>query len=138
MGTLGRNGPQRRIAVVDTKFEFGLDAEGRIVLADEILTPDSSRYWKAESYEARFAAGEQPESLDKEFLRLWVRGRCDPYTEPIPEIPAETLLEFAGKYVALYETVTGESFEFPEASAPVRERVRDALVRAFPDYFPTS
>lgn len=126
-----RNG----LILVDTKFEFGLDEDGRIVLADEILTPDSSRYWKADSYEGRFAAGEEPESLDKEFLRLWVRGQCDPYSEPIPEIPADTLLEFAGKYVALYETVTGRSFDFSDTIIPVRERVRSALTGAFPDYF---
>ena len=108
------------------------------MLADEILTPDSSRYWKADSYEARLAAGEEPESLDKEFLRLWVRGQCDPYSEPIPEIPAETLLEFAGKYVALYETVTGQSFDYPDASLAVRNRVRAALARAFPECFETS
>ncbi|MDA7947314.1 MAG: phosphoribosylaminoimidazolesuccinocarboxamide synthase [Hyphomicrobiaceae bacterium] len=125
------------LILVDTKFEFGLDEDGRIVLADEILTPDSSRYWKADSYEARFVAGEEPESLDKEFLRLWVRVRCDPYSEPIPEIPAETLLEFAGKYVALYETVTGRSFEYPDASVPVRDRVRAVLARTFPQYFET-
>ena len=126
-----RNG----LILVDTKFEFGLDADGQIVLADEILTPDSSRYWKAESYEARVVAGEEPENLDKEFLRLWVRGQCDPYNEPIPEIPAETLLEFAGKYVALYEIVTGRSFERPDTSIPVRNRVRTALASAFPEYF---
>ncbi len=126
-----RNG----LILVDTKFEFGLDENGQIVLADEILTPDSSRYWQASSYEERLAAGEEPESLDKEFLRLWVRGQCDPYKEPIPEIPPEKLIEFAGKYVALFETVTGQAFEYADASAPVRDRVREALSRNFPEYF---
>jgi len=126
-----RNG----LILVDTKFEFGLDEDGEIVLADEILTPDSSRYWKADTYGARLKAGEEPESLDKEFLRLWVRGKCDPYKEPIPEIPQDTLLEFAGKYVDLIETVTGQSFEYPEAAMPVRERVRSALAGAFPEFF---
>jgi len=126
-----RNG----LILVDTKFEFGLDENGEIILADEILTPDSSRYWKAESYEARLVAGNEPESLDKEFLRLWVRGRCDPYKEQIPEIPPETLIEFAGKYIALFETVTGKDFEYSDPELPVRERVRAALARDFPEYF---
>ncbi len=126
-----RNG----LILVDTKFEFGLDEKGEIILADEILTPDSSRYWKADSYETRLGAGEEPESLDKEFLRLWVRGQCDPYKEPIPDIPPETLIEFAGKYVALFEIVTGMSFDYGDPSKPVRERVREALETACPEYF---
>jgi len=126
-----RNG----LILVDTKFEFGLDENGRIILADEILTPDSSRYWKAASHEARLAAGEEPESLDKEFLRLWVRGQCDPYKDQIPEIPPETLLEFAGKYVSLFETVTGLPFEYSDPAIPVRERIRGAMANAFPEYF---
>jgi len=126
-----RNG----LILVDTKFEFGLDESGEIILADEILTPDSSRYWKADSYEARLKAGEEPESLDKEFLRLWVRGHCDPYKEPIPEIPPETLMEFARKYVALFETVTGKEFEYSDPEIPVRDRIRAALARDFPEYF---
>jgi phosphoribosylaminoimidazole-succinocarboxamide synthase len=126
-----RNG----LILVDTKFEFGLDENGTIILADEILTPDSSRYWKADSYETRLSNGEEPESLDKEFLRLWVRGQCDPYKDPIPDIPPETLIEFAGKYVALFETVTGLSFDYGDPAIAVRDRAREALVRSFPDYF---
>jgi len=126
-----RNG----LILVDTKFEFGLDENGEIILADEILTPDSSRYWKAENYAARHAGGKEPESLDKEFLRLWLRDRCDPYQDPIPEIPPETLIEFAGKYVALFETVTGQSFDCAEPAIPVRDRVRAALASNFPEYF---
>ncbi len=126
-----RNG----LILVDTKFEFGLDENGEIILADEILTPDSSRYWIANSYEAHLKAGEEPDSLDKEFLRLWVRGQCDPYKDPIPEIPPEKLIEFAGKYIALYETVTGKKFEYADPDIPVRDGVRAALARDFPEYF---
>jgi phosphoribosylaminoimidazole-succinocarboxamide synthase len=126
-----RNG----LILVDTKFEFGVDEDGAIILADEILTPDSSRYWKSESYALRLAAGEEPESLDKEFLRLWVRAQCDPYKEPIPDIPPETLIEFSGKYISLFETVTGRKFEYPDTSMPVRDRVREALARAFSQFF---
>ena len=63
------------LILVDTKYEFGLDADGRITLADEILTPDSSRYWIADTYAGRMNKGQEPESLDKEFLRLWIAGR---------------------------------------------------------------
>jgi phosphoribosylaminoimidazole-succinocarboxamide synthase len=119
------------LILVDTKFEFGLDAQDRIVLADEILTPDSSRYWKAGSYAARHGAGEEPESLDKEFLRLWISSRCDPYKQPIPEIPADTLVAFAQKYIALYETVTGRNFAAPPAGEPVKARIRRNLAKFF-------
>lgn len=126
---------KHRLILVDTKYEFGVDPEGRITIADEIHTPDSSRYWRADSYPARFAAGEEPESLDKEFLRLWIAARCDPYKDPIPEIPPETLLAFSGKYIALFEQVTGLRFEPPALDRPVRERVAASLKRAFPEYF---
>ncbi len=127
-----RNG----LILVDTKYEFGLDNDGRLVLADEVHTPDSSRYWLAKSYEARMAAGQEPESLDKEFLRLWVNERCDPYKDDIPEIPPETLVAFGGKYIALYEQATGRAFEMPAADLPVRDRVRKNLAAALPEYFP--
>ncbi len=123
------------LILVDTKYEFGLDSEGRITLADEIHTPDSSRFWVAASYPDRLAAGAEPESLDKEFLRLWINDRCDPYNDPIPEISTETLIEFSGKYVALYETVTGRSFEPAQGGQPVRERIRANLAKALPEYF---
>jgi phosphoribosylaminoimidazole-succinocarboxamide synthase len=119
------------LILVDTKFEFGLDGAGKIVLADEILTPDSSRYWKAATYPARHAGGQEPESLDKEFLRLWISARCDPYEQPIPEIPADTLVEFAQKYIALYETVTGKTFAAPPEGEPVKERIRRNLAKFF-------
>jgi len=119
------------LILVDTKFEFGLDDQGKIVLADEILTPDSSRYWKASSYATRHKAGGEPESLDKEFLRLWISARCDPYKQPIPEIPADTLVEFAQKYIALYETVTAKSFAAPPAGEPVKARIRRNLAKFF-------
>jgi len=118
---------RRGLILVDTKYEFGYDEAGRLTLADEIHTPDSSRYWISSSYESRHKAGEEPESLDKEFLRLWISARCDPYHEPIPEIPDETLVDFSARYIALYETITGGSFVFPSGGEPVRERVHRAL-----------
>ena len=123
------------LILVDTKYEFGVDGDGRITLADEVHTPDSSRYWMTDSYEARMAAGENPESLDKEFLRLWISARCDPYKDPIPDIPGETLLEFSAKYVKLFEQVTGQTFQRPAMDCSVRDRVRANLAKALPDYF---
>ena len=118
---------QRGLILVDTKYEFGLDPAGRIVLADEIHTPDSSRYWLRASYERLFAAGEPPETLDKDFLRRWVTARCDPYRDPIPQIPAEVILETARLYIEAYETITGQSFELPSPGVPILERIRANL-----------
>lgn len=123
------------LILVDTKYEFGLDENGRITLADEVHTPDSSRYWFANSYEARLAAGQEPESLDKEFLRLWIVERCDPYRDPIPDIPKKTIKIFSDKYIDLYETVTGRKFERPSTDIPVLQRVRENIARVFPEYF---
>ncbi len=122
---------QNGLILVDTKFEFGVDADGVITLADEILTPDSSRYWKASSYAERHAAGEEPESLDKEFLRLWIAERCDPYKDPIPDIPDETLVDFSRRYVALYEAVTGKIFNAPKTGVAVKDRIRENLKSYF-------
>ena len=124
------------LILVDTKYEFGVDREGRLRLADEIHTPDSSRYWLADSYPGRLAAGQEPDSLDKEFLRLWIAARCDPYREPIPEIPPATLAEFSAKYVRLYEQVTGQEFVPAEPEIPLRERIERNLKRAFPEFAP--
>ena len=123
------------LILVDTKYEFGIDENGTITIADEIHTPDSSRYWRADSYEQKFAAGAEPDSLDKEFLRLWIAGKCDPYKDPIPEIPADTLIAFSDKYVSLYEQLTGLEFDRTDPAVPVRDRIRAALVSELPEYF---
>ena len=119
------------LILVDTKYEFGFDAEGRIILADEIHTPDSSRYWFAGSYPERFAAGEAPQSFDKDFIRRWVTARCDPYKDELPEIPAEIVLEAARLYIEAFETITGQDFPLPSADEPVLERVRRNLAGYF-------
>lgn len=119
------------LILVDTKYEFGTDAEGRIVLADEIHTPDSSRYWLAGSYEDRFARGERPESFDKDFVRSWVAARCDPYKDPIPEIPAQVIRDTAQVYVRAYETITGQRFAMPDRKRPVLDRIRENLAGYF-------
>lgn len=122
---------RRGLILVDTKYEFGFDEAGRIILADEIHTPDSSRYWFAGSYPARFEAGEAPESFDKDFIRRWVTARCDPYTDALPDIPAEIVLEAARIYVSVFETITGRDFPLPPADEPVLKRVRRNLAQYF-------
>jgi phosphoribosylaminoimidazole-succinocarboxamide synthase len=119
------------LILVDTKYEFGTDADGRIVLADEIHTPDSSRYWLADSYERRFAAGERPESFDKDFVRSWVAARCDPYRDPIPEIPAEVIAGAAEVYIRAFEMITGQRFDLPPDDGPVLDRIRRNLAPYF-------
>ena len=122
---------QHALILVDTKYEFGFDAAGRIVLADEIHTPDSSRYWIGASYQRRFAKGEPPESLDKDFVRRWVSARCDPYREPIPVIPRDVVLEAARLYIGVFETITGQSFVVPQPGIPVLQRIRANLASYF-------
>jgi len=122
---------RRGLILVDTKYEFGFDATGQIILADEIHTPDSSRYWLRDSYEHRFLAGEPPETLDKDFLRRWVTARCDPYRDPIPVIPPDVILETARIYIDAFETITGQPFEMPRTEVPALERIRANLARYF-------
>ena len=119
------------LILADTKYELGLDQDGSIVLADEIHTPDSSRYWVAETYQARLEAGERPESFDKDFVRAWVAARCDPYKDPIPQIPDELVLQTAEVYVRAFETITGQAFQPPAPDTPVLQRIRGHLQRYF-------
>ena len=116
----------RGFLLADTKYEFGTDAEGRIVLADEIHTPDSSRYWIAGSYPERFERGEAPESFDKDVVRAWVAARCDPYRDPIPLIPQDMVLHTAAVYIRAFETLTGQVFTPPPPGPPL-DRIRRAL-----------
>lgn len=123
---------RRGLILVDTKYEFGLDDQSRILLADEIHTPDSSRYWLADSYSEAFAAGTRPASFDKDFVRSWVADRCDPYTDPIPEIPAELIEQTSRVYIRAYEAITGESFVPDTSGETPLARIRANLARYFP------
>lgn len=118
---------ERGLILADTKYEFGLDSDGAIVLADEIHTPDSSRFWKAATYDAKFEAGERPDSFDKDFVRAWVAQRCDPYNDPIPEIPADLIQQTSDVYIEAFETITGQAFQRPAADEPVMARVKRNL-----------
>lgn len=120
------------LILVDTKYEFGTDAGGRIVLADEIHTPDSSRYWIAEGYQAAFESGNRPPSFDKDFVRAWVAERCDPYHDDIPEIPVSLIEETSKVYIAAFEKITGQRFAPDDSYPTVKDRVRANLAAYFP------
>ena len=121
----------RGLILVDTKYEFGIDVSFKDTATDEIYTPDSSRYWFAESYPQRFEVGERPESFDKDFVRSWVVARCDPYKDPVPEIPADVILETSKVYIDAYERITGQTFALPDADVTVLERIRKNLAQYF-------
>ena len=121
----------RGLILVDTKYEFGTDAAGNILLADEIHTPDSSRYWLASGYGTAFAAGTRPPSFDKDVIRSWVAARCDPYTDPIPQIPPEMIAATAQVYINAYEAITGQTFVPDLTGVTPLDRVRANLAPYF-------
>lgn len=112
------------LVLVDTKYEFGRDPDGHIVVVDEIHTPDSSRYWIAKTYEERFHQGLEPENIDKEFLRLWFAKHCDPYQDKnLPAAPPELIVTLASRYVQLYEMITGNRFFFSSRESSIEGRI---------------
>ncbi|NPD13657.1 phosphoribosylaminoimidazolesuccinocarboxamide synthase [Xinfangfangia sp. D13-10-4-6] len=122
---------ERGLILVDTKYEFGLDENGQILLADEIHTPDSSRYWIQDGYQAALETGSRPPSFDKDVIRSWVVARCDPYKDPLPEIPAEMIAQTAAVYIEAYERITGETFVPDTSGATPLDRVRQNLAPWF-------
>ena len=101
---------QGGLILVDTKYEFGRLPDGRIALIDEVHTPDSSRFWVAESYPQRLAAGQEPENFDKEFLRLWYAGRGYRGDGPPPQATDDLIAQVSRRYIACYEKLTGRAF----------------------------
>jgi phosphoribosylaminoimidazole-succinocarboxamide synthase len=98
------------IILVDTKYEFGLDSDGKITLIDEIHTPDSSRFWYADEYEQRLSSGEEQKKIDKEYLREWLAERGFRGEGEIPEIPDDVKVETARRYIEAFELITGQTF----------------------------
>ncbi len=122
------------LILVDTKYEFGR-RDGRIMLMDEIHTPDSSRYFYAEGYEDRLARGERQRQLSKEFVREWLMagGFSGQEGEKVPEMTPEVIGGITGRYIELYERITGESFVPAPGSDPL-ERI-GSNIRAFVDKY---
>ncbi|MBZ9604549.1 phosphoribosylaminoimidazolesuccinocarboxamide synthase [Phyllobacterium chamaecytisi] len=117
----------RGLILADTKYEFGTDDEGKIVLADEIHTPDSSRYWFADSH----APGKRPVSFDKDFVRNWVVERCDPYKDDIPEIPEDVIDATTQVYIQAYEKITDRKFAAGDPAVDPLQRIRNNLAKYF-------
>ena len=116
----------RGLILADTKYEMGLANDGTITVIDEIHTPDSSRYWYADDYEARFARGEEPRSLSKEYVRQWLSTEAKWSGEgPPPVMPDEVRLEAARRYITSFELVTGTVF-IPDTREP-KARIAAAL-----------
>lgn len=117
------------LILVDTKYEFGKDSEGNIVLIDEIHTPDSSRYFYAEGYMARQEAGEKQKQLSKEFVREWLmeNGFQGLDGQEMPEMPDDFVEQVSKRYIELYERITGESFVKADISV-IEERVEQNVL----------
>jgi phosphoribosylaminoimidazole-succinocarboxamide synthase len=98
------------LILVDTKYEFGRAPDGRVVLIDEVHTPDSSRFWRAINYESRFAAGEEPENFDKEFVRIAYADKGYRGDGEVPEMPADLWAAASQRYITIYELLTGRAF----------------------------
>jgi phosphoribosylaminoimidazole-succinocarboxamide synthase len=110
---------ERGLILADTKYELGVAPDGRVTVIDEIHTPDSSRYWYADDYEARLSRGEEPRSLDKEYVRRWMVGEGGYNGDgPPPRLPDDVRLEAARRYIQNYELVTGRTF-VPDRREPV-------------------
>ncbi|MBQ9690493.1 MAG: phosphoribosylaminoimidazolesuccinocarboxamide synthase [Eggerthellaceae bacterium] len=97
---------ERGIIIADTKFEFGI-LDNKIILADEVLTPDSSRFWSAQTYQE----GIEQASFDKQFVRNWLNENWDKQ-EPVPHLPADIIEQTSQKYIQAYESLTGKTFSF--------------------------
>ena len=116
------------LILVDTKYEFGRAADGRVLLIDEVHTPDSSRFWKADSYEAHIAAGDEPENFDKESVRLAYAKQGYQGDGTPPAMPDDLWVATSRRYITIYEMLTGQPFE--PAAYPVGPRLCDNLKRA--------
>lgn len=118
------------LILVDTKYEFGKH-NGQILLMDEVHTPDSSRYFYADGYEARFEAGEPQKQLSKEFVREWLmdNGFQGKEGQQVPEMTDEVVSGITARYVELYEHITGEPFVAEEKSKDLSSRIENNILR---------
>ncbi len=118
---------RRGLILVDTKYEFGL-YKGKIMLMDEIHTPDSSRFLKADTYQKRFKKGQEPENFDKEFLRLWYAKKGYSGDGKPPKMTKTLIMALSRRYINVYETITGMRFE--AFSYPIASRIKKAISRS--------
>ncbi|HJX62326.1 MAG TPA: phosphoribosylaminoimidazolesuccinocarboxamide synthase [Polyangia bacterium] len=116
---------QRGLILVDTKYEIGRRVDGSLCFIDEVHTPDSSRYWYADDYQARFERGDEPRGLDKEYLRRVLADQGYRGDGPPPPLSDEVRCEAARRYIALYELVTGRGFvpDFEEPAGRIRRNL---------------
>jgi phosphoribosylaminoimidazole-succinocarboxamide synthase len=119
---------QAGLILVDTKYEFGVDSDGSVRLIDEIHTPDSSRFWRAETYQERIEAGEEPENFDKEFIRLEYAARGYRGDGTPPQMAPNLWAAASQRYITIYEMLTGKTFEPGEY--PVGTRLEQAIRKA--------
>ena len=115
---------KNNLILVDTKYEFA-SLNGKLVLIDELHTPDSSRFWVKDTYDKLFSKGEEPQKLDKEYVRQWLAQRGFIGEGTIPEIPGEVRIEAAKRYITAYEMITGKEFEAAEGDA--LKRIKEML-----------
>lgn len=113
------------LILVDTKYEFGRAADGSILLIDEVHTPDSSRFWKADTYESSLAAGKEPENFDKEFVRLAYADKGYRGSGEIPAMPDQLWSAASERYIRIYEMLTGQKFN--AGAYPVGSRLENNL-----------
>ncbi len=114
------------IILVDTKYEFGIDEKGKLILIDEIHTPDSSRFWIKKTYKERFEKGEEPENFDKEFLRLWYAKRGYKGDGKPPKMTNDLIKKVSNRYVSIYEKITGKKFII--SKNPVAQRIKQNVL----------
>ncbi len=117
---------QAGLILVDTKYEFGRLPSGEVALIDEVHTPDSSRFWLANSYPERFAAGQEPDNFDKEFIRLWYAERGYRGDGEPPAWDTGLAVQASQRYQRVFEMLTGR--EFAPGAYPAAERIRKSLV----------
>lgn len=119
---------RNNLILVDTKYEFGLDEKGNLTLIDEMHTPDSSRFWIKDTYDELFSKGEEPQKLDKEYVRQYLAKRGFVGEGKIPQIPDDVKVEASRRYIQAYEMITGR--EFNAEVGDVTQRVRKNLKKA--------
>ena len=119
------------LILVDTKYEFGL-YNGKLMLIDEIHTPDSSRFWIKKTYREKFKKGEEPENFDKEFLRLWYAERGYKGDGKPPKMPLSLVTALSQRYIAVYEKLTGKKFK--KFKYPIANRIRKHIIEFSSSY----